>query len=275
MNSNGKIALVTGAGRRVGRALALALGDAGCRVVVHYNRSEKDAQETAELINSLTPAGEVLVVQADLADPEQVTELASSVAEKLGPIEILVNNASVFEQAELRNLSIDDWDRHFAVNVRAPFLLAQLMQAQLSQNSAAGTAEPTAPESRATAPGTRATAPEIRATAHGKIISLNDWRTARPDHFAYGVTKSALSGLTRTLALALAPHIQVNEIALGAILPPVDIALDRPREEIKINLGPADRMGTLNEVASAVLMLVQNDFITGETINVDGGRHIY
>ena len=254
MDSNGKVALVTGAGRRVGRALALALGDAGCRVAVHYNRSEKDAQETASLINSLAPGSEAVILQADLEDSEQVESLASSVAEQLGPIEILVNNAAVFEQTGLKDVSVDDWDRHFAINVRAPFLLAQSMRAQLSPDAAdQGTPAQSAP---------------------GKIISLNDWRTARPGRFAYGVTKSALSGLTRTLALALAPHIQVNEVALGAILPPANIALDRPREEIKIDLGPADRMGTLNEVASAVLMLVHNDFITGETINVDGGRHI-
>ena len=255
MDSNGKVALVTGAGRRVGRALALALGDAGCRVAVHYSQSEKDAQETASLINSLAPGGEAVIIQADLEDPEQVESLASSVAEQLGPIEILVNNAAVFEQTGLKDVSVDDWDRHFAINVRAPFLLAQLMRAQLSPDAAGqGTPGQSAP---------------------GKIISLNDWRTARPGRFAYGVTKSALSGLTRTLALALAPHIQVNEVALGAILPPANIALDRPREEIKIDLGPADRMGTLNEVANAVLMLVHNDFITGETINVDGGMHIY
>ena len=89
------------------------------------------------------------------------------------------------------------------------------------------------------------------------------------------MTKSALSGLTRTLALALAPNIQVNEIALGAILPPANIDADRQREQIKIDLGPADRMGKLNEAADAVMMLVQNDFITGETINVDGGKHIH
>ena len=255
MDSNGKVALVTGAGRRVGRALALALGDAGCRVAVHYSQSEKDALETASLINSLAPGGEAVIIQADLENPEQVESLASSVAEQLGPIEILVNNAAVFEQTGLKDVSVDDWDRHFAINVRAPFLLAQLMRAQLSPDMAGQSA-----------PG---------QSAPGKIISLNDWRTARPGRFAYGVTKSALSGLTRTLALALAPHIQVNEVALGAILPPANIALDRPREEIKIDLGPADRMGTLNEVANAVLMLVHNDFITGETINVDGGKHIY
>lgn len=249
MDPNGKVALVTGAGRRVGRALALALGDAGCRVAIHYNRSDQDAQETAALISSLAPGVQAITVQADLEHPAQVESLAASVAEQLGPIEILVNNASLFERAVIEYVSVDQWDRHFAINVRAPFLLAQSMRKQLA--SATGD-----------------------AGATGKIINLGDGHTARPGQFAYGVTKSALTGLTRSLALALAPQIQVNEVALGVILPPANVALDRPREEIKIDLGPADRMGTLNEVANAVLMLVHNDFITGETINVDGGKHI-
>ncbi len=242
MDTNGKVALVTGAGRRVGRSLALALGDAGCRVAVHYGKSEKDAKETAALIQSM--GSEAKTFQADLEDPVQVESLASAVVEQLGSIEILVNNASIFDKLGLEHVSVEEWDRHFAVNVRAPFLLAKAMQSQRSSDSS------------------------------GKIISLNDWRTARPTRFAYGITKTALSGLTRTLALSMAPHVQVNEISLGAILPPADIPLDRPREEIQINLGPADRMGSLNEVADAMMMLIKNDFITGETINVDGGRHI-
>ena len=242
MDPNGKIALVTGAGRRVGRALALALGDSGCRVAIHYGQSEQDANETAAILRSM--GSEAITVQADLQDPIQVASLAESVSDQLGPIEILINNASIFDKTNLAETSVDDWDRHLAINLRAPFLLAQAMQAQLGDS-------------------------------HGKIISLNDWRTARPTRFAYGVSKTALSGLTRTLALSMAPNVQANEISLGAILPPSDIPVDRPRDEIKIDLGPADRMGSLNEVADAMMMLVQNDFITGETINVDGGRHVH
>ncbi|NQW20499.1 MAG: SDR family oxidoreductase [Chloroflexi bacterium] len=242
MDPNGKVALVTGAGRRVGRSLALALGDAGCRVAVHYRQSEKDAQETVALIQSM--GSEAIAFQADLEDTKQAKSLASSVSEQLGPIEILVNNASIFDKTSLEEVSIEQWDRHFAINVRAPFLLAQAMQSQLTSDTP------------------------------GKVISLNDWRTARPTRFAYGITKTALSGLTRTLALSMAPKVQVNEISLGAILPPADIPLDRPRSEMQIDLGPADRMGSLNEVTDTMLMLIKNDFITGETINVDGGRHI-
>ena len=242
MDPTAKVSLVTGAGRRIGRALALALGDTGCRVAVHYNQSEQDANETASLIKAM--GKEAITVKADLEDPTQVEALAAHVNEQLGPIEIMVNNASVFDKAELKKVSAAELDRHFAINVRAPFLLAKSMNEQLATGSP------------------------------GKIISLNDWRKARPTRFAYGVTKSALSGLTRTLALSMAPNVQVNEIALGAILPPSDIPIDRPRDEITIKLGPADRMGSLNEVADAMMMLIKNDFITGETINVDGGRHI-
>tara|TARA_B100000809_G_scaffold253521_1_gene289628 strand:+ start:1488 stop:2219 length:732 start_codon:yes stop_codon:yes gene_type:complete len=242
MDPNAKVSLVTGAGRRIGRALALALGDTGCRVAVHYNHSEQDANETASLIKAM--GNEVITVKADLEDPTQVENLAAHVNEQLGPIEIMVNNASVFDKVGLKEVSAEEFDRHFAINVRAPFLLAKSMNDQLATGSP------------------------------GKIINLNDWRKARPTRFAYGVTKSALSGLTRTLALSMAPNVQVNEIALGAILPPADIPIDRPRDKITINLGPADRMGSLNEVADAMMMLIKNDFITGETINVDGGRHI-
>ena len=173
MDPNGKVALVTGAGRRVGRALALALGDAGCRVAVHYGHSEKDAQETAELINSLALGSEAITLQADLEDAIQVESLAASVQEQLGPMEILVNNASIFDRNELQDVSNESWDRHFAINVRAPFLLARAMRNQLPED------------------------------APGKIVSLNDWSTVRSARFAYGVSKAALSGLTRSLAVAM------------------------------------------------------------------------
>ena len=105
------------------------------------------------------------------------------------------------------------------------------------------------------------------------IINIGDWRTARRNRFPYGASKAALSGLTRSLAYALAPNIQVNEIALGAVLPPADSGL-RAIEAQEAGDAPAGRMGTLNEVAQAVLAMVHNDYITGERVRVDGGRHI-
>ncbi len=242
MEVRGKTALVTGAGRRIGRTIAIALGQSGARVAVHYLHSADDAAETADAIRALGADAETF--QADLGDPEQVAGLAANVAEAYGSVEILVNNASMFGKQTLSDASVEDWDRYLAVNTRAPFLLAQAMHAGLPEG------------------------------APGKIINLNDWRTARKMRFGYGVSKAALSGLTRSLAEATAPNVQVNEIALGAILPPADGPQNVPRSEIKMDLGPADRMGTLNEVAQAILSLIENDFITGETIRLDGGRHI-
>jgi pteridine reductase len=243
VDPSGKVALVTGAGKRVGRSLAIALGEAGCRVAVHYGNSGHDAEETASFIRDL--GTDAITVQADLENPVEIERAVTEVVGSVGPVEILVNNASIFEKVPLNETDVELWDRHFAVNARAPFLLAQGMSRTLPADSL------------------------------GKIINLNDWRTARPTRFAYGVSKSALSGLTRSLAVALAPSIQVNEISLGAILPPSDIPVNRPRDQIQTDLGPADRMGTLEEVSQAMMMLISNDFITGESIFVDGGRHIY
>lgn len=180
---------------------------------------------------------------ADLSDASAAISLISEVESGLGRLNILINNASRFSRGTLRGVSLEEWDNYMAVNFRAPFLLAQAMHRSL------GPGEP------------------------GKVISLNDWRTARANRFAYGVSKAALSGLTRSLAVAMAPGVQVNELALGAILPPADIDPDESGKAVaKASL--AGRMGTLNEVTSAVISLIENDFITGETLHIDGGRHI-
>jgi pteridine reductase len=237
----GKTALVTGSGRRVGRALAFALAEAGARVAVHYNGSQADAAETVEAIRDL--GGEAEALQADLEAPEAAYALVRAALDRFGSLDILVNNASLFATGRFEDTSVTEWDRYMAVNVRAPFLLAQAMAAALPSGSP------------------------------GKIINLNDWRTARAKRFAYGASKAALSGLTRSLAVSMAPDVQVNELALGAVLPPADIT-PRPLEQMETKLGPSGRMGTLNEVAQAMLALIGNDFITGETLHIDGGRHI-
>ena len=164
--------------------------------------------------------------------------------DRFGHFDVLVNNASLFGKQEIDETTVEDWDLYFAVNVRAPFFLSKALKDGLPEGSP------------------------------GKVINVGDWRTSRRDRFPYGASKAALSGLTRSLAVALAPTIQVNEIALGAILPPVDRPQNPARADIKMDLGPADRMGTLNEVAAAMLSLIDNDFITGETLHVDGGRHV-
>lgn len=240
----GSTALVTGAGRRVGRAITLALAQNGANLAVHYNRSESDAAETVKLATSFGVRAESF--QADLVDAGQTVKLFDDVQSSFGSINIIINNASAFSKDTLQEVSVETWESYMAVNLRAPFLLAQEMRRRL--------------------PGEET----------GKVISLNDWRTARANRFTYGVSKAALSGLTRSLAVAMAPNVQVNELALGAILPPADTVAEtgRPAGEHVSKVAPAGRMGTLNEVASAVISLIENDFITGETVHIDGGRHI-
>lgn len=240
MQVSGSTALVTGGGRRVGRSIALALAQAGANVAVHYNRSEAEASETVELARSFGVRSETF--KADLLIADETVRLMGDVESSLGAVSILVNNASAFSKGTLNGTSLDEWESYMAINFRAPFLLAQVMQRGLSGDQT------------------------------GKVVNLNDWRTARANRFAYGVSKAALSGLTKSLAVAMAPNVQVNELALGAILPPAD-SLDETGEQVA-KTAPAGRMGTLSEVSSAVISLIENDFITGETLHIDGGRHV-
>ncbi len=245
MQISGSTALVTGGGRRVGRSIALALAQGGANVAVHYNHSKTDAAETVEIARSFGVRSELF--SADLADPGETVRLIDAVNSSIGAVNILVNNASMFSMGTIYETSLDEWDQYMAVNFRAPFLLAQAMGSSL--------------------PGDET----------GKVISLNDWRTARAKRFTYGVSKAALSGLTRSLAVAMAPNVQVNEVALGAILPPADLVVEIPGQtpgEAVSKASLAGRMGTLNEVSAAVISLIENDFITGETLHIDGGRHV-
>lgn len=220
----------------------IALAEAGANVAVHYNKSADDAQETAAMARSLGVNAEIF--PADLLDAGNTVRLIDDVKRSMGAVSVLVNNASLFTTGRFEDTSLEEWERYMAVNLRAPFLLAQAMLREMQRGE------------------------------QGKVINLNDWRTARAKRFAYGASKAALSGLTRSLAVAMAPNVQVNELALGAILPPVDLVVTDPAKPQETKLGPAARMGSLNEVASAVLSLIENDFITGETLHVDGGRHI-
>jgi pteridine reductase len=243
LNPKNKTALVTGAGKRIGRNIALSLAKAGSKVAVHYNTSKKEALNTVKIINEND--GSAFPFKANLENVDEINVLVSSIEQKFGCIEILINNASMFNRNSLKNINLSDWDKMMAINFTAPFLLAQLMKKNITDNN------------------------------FGKIINIGDWRTARKKRFSYGVSKSALSGLTKSLAVALAPNIQVNEIALGAILPPADTGITSEKDVKKMDLGPANRLGTVNEISSAILSLINNDFITGEKIRVDGGRHIY
>ena len=242
MNPHGLTALVTGSGHRVGRALALALAEAGANVAVHYNSSDEAAAETVAALEMA--GGRAEAFQADFAKAPEVERLFEAVNDRMGPVQILVNNSARYELGELSSSTAEEWDRCMAVNVRAPYLLARAMANALPEGQT------------------------------GKIVNIGDSRTNRRERFVYGVSKAALRGLTVSLAESLAPAIQVNEIALGAVLQPIDTPRGERPDMDRFDYGPIRRMGTLNEVAHAMMWLIENDYVTGETVHLDGGRTI-
>ncbi len=237
---SGKSVLVTGAGRRIGRALALACARAGADIVVHYGYSAKEAAQTRDEIASL--GRRAWAVPADLSRTKEISDLMLE-ASRLTQLFGLINSAAVFESLSLETTSPVDWERHIAVNLTAPFLLIQAFARQIPKEG------------------------------EGRIINILDWRALRPgaDHFPYTVSKAALAAMTESLAIALAPNIHVNGLALGAILPPSD---GRAAPDILKNV-PAARWGELAEVEEALIWLLTGPgYVTGEIIHVDGGRHL-
>jgi len=235
-----KIVLITGAGRRIGRALALACAAAGANVIVHFLQSGTQAKQLQQQITSLGRTA--WLVQADLGNEQGVSQLIQK-AWEVGSIYALVNNAAVFEPLFLQTATYAAWNRHLAINLSAPFLLTQAFAAR------------------------------VPADGEGRIVNILDWRAFRPgaDHFPYSVSKAALAALTRGSAAALAPRVAVNGLALGAILPPEA----EPVEAEILDQVPVGRWGALSDVEAALLFLLSGaSYITGEIIHVDGGRHL-
>lgn len=238
---SGTTALITGAGKRIGRAFAIAIAERGGDVVIHYRGSQQAAEETADRIRSLGRRADV--IQADLSDASHVASLISRAASTAGEINLLINNASIFENVDFPETTIETWERHIAINLTAPFLLSQSFAA-------------------------------ARAGKQGAILNMLDWRALRPgpDHFAYTISKAGLAAMTKSLAQALAPGIRVNGLALGAILPPPGAD---GRDEQFVKDVPAGRWGSIEETVQAMLFLVAGpEFITGEILHLDGGRHL-
>ena len=240
MKIKGSTALVTGASRRIGRALALSLADNGCNVAIHYHFNESEAIETRKRVRELGVKGEL--IQADLADSNECQRLWTESVDAIGDVpSIIVNNASSFSRANIDEISPDGFDHAIAVNVRAPMLLAQAMNKDLGSHRG------------------------------GKIFNINDRRQVYRSRFAYAITNSALTGMTKALAVSLAPRIQVNELRLGVILPLSDDDTEDAPSYSSQTLGPAQRTGTLEEVCQAVISVIGNDYINGASISLDGG----
>lgn len=239
-NLNGKLILVTGGARRIGRALALAAARAGADVIIHHSRSPGEAEGTAADIRAI--GREAHVLQADFNDPDETGALIGR-AHQFGPLYALVNNAAIFDSLNLSSTNLEDWERHLRINLTAPFLLSQAFAAGLDEGE------------------------------DGRIINLLDWRALRPgpDHLPYTISKAGLAALTRSLAAALAPRITVNGLALGAILPP---STGEAPEGILARV-PVGRWADIEEVEEAFLFLLAGPaYITGEIIHIDGGRHL-
>jgi NAD(P)-dependent dehydrogenase (short-subunit alcohol dehydrogenase family) len=240
MSLDGKLILITGAARRVGRELALAVAHAGGDVVVHYGHSQEDAIRLSQEIRAL--GRKAFWIQADLNNPDQASTLVHTASEH-GPLYGLVNNAAIFEPHSWQDTSLEDWNRHLMVNLVTPFLLSQAFARHLAHNT------------------------------NGRIVNMLDWRALRPgaDHLPYTISKAALAALTHSLAIALAPNINVNGLALGAALPPIDGPVPA---NMLINV-PAGRWAEPNEVGQALIFLLDGPaYLTGEIIHVDGGRHL-
>ncbi|MDF1794719.1 MAG: SDR family oxidoreductase [Thalassobaculaceae bacterium] len=238
-----KTALVTGAAHRVGRAIALALGSAGWNVAVHYGRSGDSAAETARDIRAL--GVRATTVGADLTDETQVTTLIERSEDALGPVGLLVNNASTFERDSLATATRQSWDRHMEPNLRAPLVLMQQFAARLPTES------------------------------DGAIVNIIDQRVwnLTEDFLSYTLTKVGLWGLTRTLALELAPRIRVNGVGPGPILPSVHQEQDQ--FDAQARAVPLRHGANPEEVAEAVLYLAGAQSVTGQMIAVDGGQHLW
>jgi len=237
-----RAALVTGGGKRLGRAIALALADAGYAVAIHYNGSPDDAAATSADVAAF--GVQSVTLQADLSDETAVRGLLPAATAALGPIGVLVNNASTFERDEWDDATRASWDRHIDPNLRAPFVLMQDF------------------------------ARALPADADGLVVNMLDERvwSLTPHFVSYTVSKMGLWGLTQSMALALAPRIRVNGIGPGPALPnsrQTQAQFDRQARSVPLQRGPA-----LGEIGRAVLAMLELRSMTGQMIALDGGQHL-
>lgn len=245
MSSPRPIALVTGAARRLGAAIARRLHAAGYDLALHYRHSAADMAALVAQLEAERP-GSVLALQADLAEYDRLPELVAHTLGRYGRLDALVNNASAFSPTPLGTITPADWDAQFLINARAPLILAQTA------------------------------APHLKA-ARGAIVNLVDIYAERPlrDHVVYCMSKAALVAATRALALELAPEVRVNAIAPGAILWPEEGKAEAAKSALLART-PLARTGSEDDIADAVLWLLQGaGYTTGHVLPVEGGRLLH
>jgi NAD(P)-dependent dehydrogenase (short-subunit alcohol dehydrogenase family) len=245
MELNGRVALITG-GKRIGAVVAAELARAGTDVALVFRQSRAEAEETAVAVRGL--GRRALTVQGNLREPDACERVVDETVDALGRLDVLINMASVYHPTPFDDLTVEDWNESLDVDLRAAWLCA------------------------------RAAVPHMRRLRGGRIINFSDWTSPgrRPryrEFLPYYIAKTAVVALTEGLALELAPdQILVNAIAPGPIVAPEGTS-DRQFEAVE-RATPLGRWGGEAEIAKAVMALIDSDFITGETIRVDGGRHL-
>jgi pteridine reductase len=236
----GKTALITGAAKRIGRETALTLSDHGINVVIHFDRSDIEARQ---LSTELQKKGvKAWTIQADFHRPDQYQTLIERARQMAGGLDILINNAAIFPTETVTDLSWSGLSANMEVNAWVPFVLSRAFAHQIG---------------------------------HGKIVNLHDSRLKGYDwnHVGYILSKHVLATMTRMMALEFAPHITVNAVAPGLILPPP--GKDESYIQNLVHTVPLQRHGGPQDIADAVAFLIESDFITGNVIYVDGGRHLH
>jgi pteridine reductase len=241
MNLSGRVALVTGAGKRVGQAIALALGKRGMKVAVHYHGSAAGAEDTVQQLAAEGATGRAF--QGDLATHDGPAKLVAAVVESFGALDALVNSAAIMERTPFSDVTPAKWDEIMAINIRAPFFVTQ------------------------------AAAPHLKK-ACGAVVNIADLAAYEtwPAYVPHGISKAGVVHMTRALARVMAPDVRVNGVAPGTVLLPED--WDQKADERLRQTTPLARTGTPEDVSAAVIFLLESDYVTGETIIVDGGRHV-
>ena len=241
MTPENKLALVTGSGVRVGRAIALALADAGMNVAVHYAHSSREADDTVAEIRKRGRKSESFAAALDR--PGEPEKLMDAVAAKMGAPDVLVNSAAIMQRTPLGEVTYEQWDATMNLNLRAPFFLSQ------------------------------AAAKVMRARG-GVIVNIADLAAFETwsGYIPHSISKAGVVQMTRALAHTLVPQIRVNAIAPGVVLLPEGWPEDSKKNLVETT--PLKRLGTPDDVTQALLYLIRADFVTGETIIVDGGRHV-
>jgi pteridine reductase len=239
MELAGRVALVTGAGRRVGRAIATELARRGMHVAVHYHGSRDGADEAVAEMTSLGVHAKA--IGADLTRSDSARALVHETVAAFGAIDVLVNSAAIMLRTPIDEVTAETWDRIFALNLRAPFFLSREAAARMS--------------------------------AGGAIVNIADLAAFEtwPAYVPHGISKAGVVSLTKSLARVLAPRVRVNAVAPGVVLLPD--GWDQGSAERLRQTTPLQRLGSPADVAQAVVYLLEAEFVTGEVIVVDGGRH--